>query len=61
MPKLNINDLYNGRLEQIEKDLKKEYYKGHRKSRMKIALLLQEKSRIKIEMEGEHGSMETSL
>lgn len=50
--KLNVDDLYNGRLEQIELELKKEYYKGHRKNKSKIAKLLQEKKRIADNMGG---------
>lgn len=44
--RINVNDLHNERLKQIEIELKKEYFKGKRRSRAKIAKLLQEKERI---------------
>lgn len=46
MPKIKIDEVYKERLIQIEQDLKKEYYKGKRKNKSKIAKLLQEKERL---------------
>ena len=45
--KITWDKMYKDRLEQIETDLKKEYYKrGPRKNKSIIAKLLQEKERI---------------
>ncbi len=44
--KIDIDSMYTDRIEQIEKDLRKEYYKGAIKDKCKIAVLLQEKKRL---------------
>jgi hypothetical protein len=44
--KFNINKIYKDRIEQIDIDLKKQYYRGKRKDKHKIYELLSEKDRL---------------
>jgi len=44
--KITAEKMMGDRLLQIDEDLKREYFKGHRKNKSKIAKLFAEKSRI---------------
>lgn len=46
MVKISANDMYKNRIEQINHDLKQEYYKGKNKSKSKIKKLSEEKERL---------------
>lgn len=44
--KFDIDKIYRDRIEQIDIDVKKEYYRGKRKDKHKIYILLSEKERL---------------
>lgn len=48
MVKIDVNEMYKNRIEQIKHDLQQEYYKGKRKNKKKVAKLLEEKERLDI-------------